>query len=208
MTNADTELLRVAHHEAGHAVAGFALGRGFKRVSTILDPEQESAGHVTARGIRIAREREYRSPTTLRERQQLLDEIVFRFAGAQAESRFRGVELSQVLKEGTAEHDYEPIEFFGGDLEPSPKPRTALFEYLQARAADIVELHWYLIEALAAELVTHRTLSGPSVHRLLRVTILEQPEARDLGVSPDATRRSVRGAADWIGHAKRGWDDD
>lgn len=205
MTETDTDLLRVAHHEAGHAVAGFALGRGFTRVTVVPDSDKESAGSVTVRVLRIAREREHRSPT-LRERQQLLDEIVYRFAGAQAECRFRGIELSHVLAEGTAEHDYGLALFFAEGLEPSLKPRTALLNYLEVRAADLVELHWFLIEGLVDELVDRRTLSGSAVYRLLRAMVLSQPEVHEYGLTPGAPLGSFRAAADWVGRSRRGWD--
>lgn len=203
MTETKTDPFCVAHHEAGHAVVGFALGRGFKRATIVPGEDGESLGHVAPRVLQFTRKLDRRSPTA-REEQRLLDDIVFRLAGAQAECRFRGVELRQVLGEGGAEHDYAEIPRFAEILEPSLVPRAALLDYLDARAADLVELHWFLIETLASELAARRTLSGPAVYRLLRATVLEQPEADEQGLAPDDPPERFRAAADWIGRSRRG----
>jgi hypothetical protein len=206
MREAEAELARVAHHEAGHAVVAFVLGQHIGRVTITPDEDKGSAGAVKRRVLKIDREQEQRSPT-LREERQLRDEVVARFAGAQAEAHFRGIPLQEVLDEGTADDDYEPVYTFAQALEGSPGPRTALLDYLQARAADLVELHWFLIEALAAELLARKALSGPAVLRLLRAMVADQPEAREFGlVATDAPLGLVRRAADWVGRERRGWD--
>lgn len=204
---AETELARVAHHEAGHAVVAFALGQHIGRVTIVPDKDKGSAGEAKRRVLKVAREQERRS-LTFREEQQLRDEIVSRFAGAQAEARFRGVVLQEVLDEGTAEHDYEPVYTFAQALEGSLVPRTALLDYLQARAADLVDLHWFLIEALAVELLAHKALSGSAILRVLRATVAERSEAREFGLdTDDAPLELVRRAADWVGRQRRGWGD-
>lgn len=143
-----------------------------------------------------------------RERHQVQDRVITLFAGAEAEARFRGLDPGQVVAEGGPHEDYLLVELFGEDLEPSLKPRAALFEYLEARASDIVEIHWYLVGALATRLAERGVLSGVAVHRILRETIVLQEEADDFGASLDLTPLGFRDVADLIGRAKRGYDED
>jgi len=207
MTGVEADLRRIAHHEMGHVIAQFALGRRIERVSIVPDEDKGSLGAMHAQRSRADRQRDHRNVETLRERQQVQDWIVTCFAGAEAEARFRGIEAKGVVAEGGADHDRRIIAELGELLEPSPKPCAALLDYLRARAADLIELHWYLIEATVPDLVARRVLSGVAVRRLLRVAILEQPEAGEFGLSGDDTLHHLRTTADWIGRARRGWVD-
>lgn len=205
MNDADAELRRVAHHEMGHAIAQFVLGRRIERVSIVPDEKVGSLGHTFSRLPDILGKRDELSITTLQERAQVQDWIVTAFAGAEAEARFRGVEVSEVIAEGGADYDRLLIEELGELLEPSPEPGAALLDYLRARAADLIEVHWYLIETTAPELVARRVLSGVAVRRLLREAILMQPESGEFGASGNDTPHGLRMAADWIGRSRLGW---
>jgi hypothetical protein len=48
--------------------------------------------------------------------------------------------------------------------------------YVEARAVELIDLHWCLVEALAEVLIKQETLSGVAVHRTLRAA--EEREAR------------------------------
>jgi ATP-dependent Zn protease len=51
MTKCEREKLKkTAYHEAGHAVAAFAMSKRFKRVSTIPNPDKDSLGRLSGCG--------------------------------------------------------------------------------------------------------------------------------------------------------------
>jgi DNA-binding LacI/PurR family transcriptional regulator len=123
--DAETELRSVAHHETGHAVVQFALGRRIERVSVVPDEERGSIGHMHSRLTQALRERDHRSIATLRERAQVQDWIVTPFAGVEAEARFRGLSVGEVVAEGGANYDQQVIAELGELMENSPEPRAA-----------------------------------------------------------------------------------
>jgi hypothetical protein len=59
----------------------------------------------------------------------------------------------------------------------------AYIGYLQAVADELVDIHWYLVESLAEELLARPTLSGMAAHRTLRATV--ERSSSDLNPWPD-----------------------
>jgi ATP-dependent Zn protease len=84
------ELKETAYHEAGHAVANFAMGKRFKKVSIIPIPEQDSLGGVSGCGWESKLNPELNDTEQLRIRRMVEREIITSFAGVVAEAKLTG----------------------------------------------------------------------------------------------------------------------
>jgi hypothetical protein len=103
---------------------------------------------------------------TLRDVKMIEDQIIAVLAGPEAEQHFTG----NANPEG-ARHDYEIAAELALHLE-GPTVVDAYLEYLRVKARAIIDARWRLVEALAAQLLTRKTLSGPAIRRCLREALL------------------------------------
>lgn len=194
-----------AYHEAGHVMALFALGFGFDGVTVLPDIERETAGHVVPRPPRIVRERDRRAANTAYERESVQNYIVVLLAGAEAQARYLGVPVLEVVRSGGPRNDWQLAELLAEGLE-APSVAPALFGYLNARTRDLIDVHWYLVEALAVELLIQQSLSRRSVLALLSRAIRQAAAAstfHDL-VAHDMTAAELRELAELVGREKTG----
>jgi hypothetical protein len=159
-------LRQVATHEAGHAVACFALARGMRHITIV--PTDEASSRVAEQSMDLLLHLDSQSPQTPRERERLCNSIVICLAGVEAEAHLLGHSPEDLYEH--AYHDLQKADRFVEQLEP-PSVAPALFQYLQARTTDLIAVHWYLVECLAEELLVRKTLSAPAVHRTLRKAI-------------------------------------
>lgn len=162
----------VAYHEAGHATARFSLGLGFDRVT--IRPGDDFLGAVTPRRVQTIWAADRETLDTPRKRELVQDWVVSLLAGGRAEARYRGIDISRVDADGSTADDLRAAWRLVNELESSIDVQEPLLNYLGARAADIVDAHWYLINVLAAELLVHTVLSGHVAHRLFKCTIRER----------------------------------
>jgi hypothetical protein len=188
------DLRRTAYHEAGHAVADFLLAIPLWEVTIV--PDGERLGHVKD-GPRVRRSIQSESDLTLRDREQLERRTVAAFAGPRAEAKATGVDVEpqisgDLLLIGNRAH------LAGSFFDSDPGEQEAYMNWLRERARVIVEQGWYLIEALANELLTRPTLSGRAVQRLLRDVVTSPPAASPLeacavhDLTPNAVNRQQR----------------
>ncbi len=169
------KLATVAYHEAGHAVACFYLGRRVDRVTIV--PRDGSLGHVSGRALPRSVERSGELDTR-RERQAAEDAIIATLAGPIAEARFKG-RRNHV---GASSDDHQAVNL-AFRLWSAPAVATAYLDFLGARAQELIDVLWYLVDSLAAELLERRTLSGVETHRTLRRAIREHGELSSFPVS-------------------------
>lgn len=167
MSKGDAEARRLratAYHEAGHAVARFALGRRIDRATIVPDEEDQTLGHVQGRILLRSEKLEagIGEFDTLRERKAAEDAIVSALAGPIAEAKLTG--RRNLLG---ASGDDRSVDDVAEALHGRGDVASAYIGYLEALARGTVETLWYLVEALAAELLLRETLSGAAVHRLL-----------------------------------------
>lgn len=95
------DLEPTAFHEAGHAVAPFAVGRTFQHVTIVPDDEDESLGHVQWRRRRPSGGDTRRA----RERAYVLDTLVVMLAGVEAQAQFQNLPVTEVVETGAAQDD-------------------------------------------------------------------------------------------------------
>lgn len=148
----EPNLVALAHHEAGHAVASYALGRGSSiRYISILTDGNVRPGCVhegedlisTTQGIEAA-----------------ITEV---FAGRAAQL-YLSDELSS-MGEAWAEHR----EAMAIELQAQLPPDPARTDRLRTAAEEIVAAQWGQVEALAAELLEHEVLDRHEVRDVLHI---------------------------------------
>lgn len=158
MTNHDRQA--TAFHEAGHAVVALALGRSLQKVS--IAPNELRLGLCKV------------APGTSRPRQDFLEgEMQLLFAGIAAEAQFTG----QYNVEG-ARQDLNMIRRIALQKVSAPKQIERLerkmldkAEYLLSRPG-----HREAVSRIAAELLTHTTISGRAARYLFERSLKEFAE--------------------------------
>jgi ATP-dependent Zn protease len=151
-----TELECTAYHEAGHAVAAFALGRGVRHVSIEPDLEKGSLGHCRKHHLPSLKDAEFADDTP-RHRTRMEREIICFFAGGIAERHFRGRRNNV-----GASRDLTAAVSLAECLCGSLKETEAYLNWLYIRAENLVlvQHHWAGVQRMAKELLAHRILTG------------------------------------------------
>lgn len=136
----EQSLEEVAHHEAGHAVASYALGRFDSVYRVTIVPTNDYLGIVDGSfdddGTQACVE----------------DHITGLYAGFAAQVRFDHVSEERA-RAGASDDDAK-----ADDLMRFLPREGADESVFRDRAASLVEQHWPKIEALARQLLVHRTL--------------------------------------------------
>lgn len=151
----------VAHHEAGHVLAAYALRRAISSVELTESGGQfrpydrASWEPTTAEGKQAYRDAVLQSigPQHLEEMLPMLIEMA---AGLAAQRRLVGR-----LHDDYADHDIEQVESIARAVAPGEERQ--LLVYAQEQAELIVAQHWHAIEAVAAELLLHRRLDAAEI---------------------------------------------
>jgi hypothetical protein len=162
VSGATKRLTRTAYHEAGHAVASFLTGAAIQAVSIV--PEGDDLGSVTHRPFPKWFQPDVEGDA--RHRHLIERRIVVLFAGKEAERRYSGR-----VSPGVAASDYRTavnLATYVADGE-----QTGPFcEWLRVRAKCLVTMHyWPLVEAVAAELLKRRRLTGKQVREIIRAAM-------------------------------------
>jgi hypothetical protein len=168
---ADSELESIAIHEAGHAVIGLALGLGL--LSIDLEPDELGGrGHTSFEpaGPWFEESRDFSPEAAGGElagrRAEFIERVVTTYlAGYVAESKQSGRDAMD-----SAGFDFREAVMDWLNLELlNDEERMVRLATLRDRARALVERHenWQAIEALAAELLRRRRLSGREARTLL-----------------------------------------
>jgi hypothetical protein len=152
--------LVVAYHEAGHAVAAYALG--VKVLSVSIDDREDSAGRLT-HSARIGGDPST-SPTTDKMKCNAERQVIVILAGLESQRRHRPSSVPSYRKSAAyniAADEHVAVgllHHFVGDT----KEIELWLPLLQYRARVLIEnpAWWFVIEGLARVLITKRTLSG------------------------------------------------
>lgn len=173
MTDENPSLEAIAYHEAGHAVAVWAVHRPIHRVSIIPDEEQGSFGHTKWRGIVIASDTSWFA-FTARQLGQLQETIIVLLAGMIAEQKYRRAERINIAHSSSdAQEAIEIIQRVTGSTQEASK----LLEWLWFRAVNVIDLHWPAVEAVAAHLLKRRKLGRRKVFDIILQAIVAQGRA-------------------------------
>jgi hypothetical protein len=178
--NMDMELDAIAYHEAGHAVMLWLCGVSVKRVTIV--PDAESLGHVVHESLSLGRtdawehedweEFMYRdnlpswTPSVAAIEQNRDIEIMISLAG--------GIAVRRYKRSGHGDYrcgdqkDQKNARYVAQYFTVSEPEVEAHVERLKTRAAEILQEHWYLVKALAEELLRRGTLEGDDTSKFLR----------------------------------------
>lgn len=171
-------LLEVAHHEAGHAVAALAWCTGVSRV-TIKPEAQQYLGkcwaieHQSSEALAVAfraSEKSGDQRLTGLLRRALLGRARFALAGRCAECLFTGRRATFVFEQDEADA-WHHLELIGEE------PEYAVVRERRYTKRFLRE-HWLHVQAVAAALVRHETLS----EQALLTSIEHLPRVRDAGI--------------------------
>lgn len=179
-----------AYHEAGHAVLFVHFKRPFRSVTIVS--EGDSLGHVA--GLRFGK----RFRPDLEVSPQVgatLDRILLiLMAGNSAERRLTGRRNNR-----KAGGDFEMAVGLGGHVYPEPEVLGSYLDFVIARSDSLIgsPVIWAQVEAVAAELLLHRSLSSERVRDICTATIEEGTRVAQLMDEEMATElaalRSQRG---------------
>lgn len=170
----------VAYHEAGHAVIASRFGLLRKKGASIV-PEKNSSGRVHPRAGRGV------DGYTLSGQAQLLAErhVMICMAGIEAQRRHNPRSVRSWHFESDRD---QAIDWLGTICAFNSDQFAAYWKLLQIRTRDMVQAHWWRIDAVAARLLVSKTLTGEQVLEAIQEAIQRRgAEARRL--------REAKGAA-------------
>jgi len=154
----EAHLIRVAFHEAGHAVASVQLHRPFKYVTN--QPSGDSQGHMM--GWRTGKWFRPDIEITSRVRTLIDAEVSVLLAGAIAERRFTG-RSNHV----GAKSDYDVALNLASYIGGSERQSKAYVKWRHTFAEDLIESRWNLVEAVARALAKQKRMTFDDVRNLV-----------------------------------------
>ena len=140
---------RTAYHEAGHFVAAY-VGKSspaIRRISIV--PMGDTLGHVLPFPTPS-----FRSDTDP-PLQRVVDTIVTYLAGAAAEKRFAGR-----VDHGGSEEDYCSAVSLGTRVATADRELELFVNWLDERAAEVIDIHWWVVTGVAEELLSRKKMTG------------------------------------------------
>ena len=144
------EIIRRAYHEAGHAVASIRFGRGFWNVNIC------KAGGIEG----------YESLPDHRK------EIIVYLAGYAAEVK-SSPEMETLITAECMKNKLEgdfPQAHFESQLITNARPEEYDCEHWKSQAREFIEADWKAVEAVAAELLKRRQLTGCEVKQIMNIS--------------------------------------
>jgi hypothetical protein len=178
----------VAHHEAAHAVAGYALG--LPVVYATVRPTEDRMGAVR------------HDPNVEVRPKHELDFAVVLVAGNQAERFALGREpwyRTNWFVDDPDSDEARATEWIAAEAERGGWDELECRALVQLRGRGLVFSNWRVIEALAEKLQRHTTVLGAEIERTCRELGAKQygtktidPETRSSSVSVDGRQLSLR----------------
>ena len=140
---------RTAYHEAGHFVAAYVGKKSpaIRRLSIV--PEGNTLGHVVPFPAPSFR------PDIDPPLQRVVDTIVTYLAGSAAEKRFAGC----FDHEGSAQ-DYGSAVSLGMHVVTADRELELFVNWLDERAAEVIDVHWWAVTGVAEELLRRKKMTG------------------------------------------------
>jgi len=155
------ELLRVAYHEAGHAVAAIVENRSFRSVTIV--PTEDALGSCSA--SRWPRNSNPEYSTDLLTLKRLESDIIVFLAGHIAEKHFSG----RNNWVGSS-HDRRAAADYASYLVGSDEELAAYQEWLWIRTEGLVRVYQQEIATLATSLLTEKTIQGKRAREIFLTT--------------------------------------
>ena len=147
---------RTAYHEAGHFVAAYVGKRSpaIRRLSIV--PKGDTLEHVLPFPTPSFR------PDVGPPLQQVVDTIVTYLAGSAAEKRFAG----RFDEEGSAQ-DYGDAISLGMNVVTADRELELFVNWLDERAAEVIDVHWWAVTGVAEELLRRKKMTGKEAREVI-----------------------------------------
>jgi hypothetical protein len=155
------ELKETAYHEAGHAVANFAMGKRFTKVSITPIPESDSLGMVSGCHWQSKLDPELNEGSRLRN--MVEREIITSFAGVVAEAKLTGR-----YNDIGASQDYHDAVFYASYVTGSAEETEAYLTWLLEKTKNVLSCRWNAVQLLANELMKRREIGYMAVRKIIR----------------------------------------
>jgi ATP-dependent Zn protease len=157
-------LISTAYHEAGHVVAAYIECIKLKKATII--PSEDYLGVVVRQRMekRIRDAFEFGEITPAK-RARLESFIMMSYAGGIAQQKHRG----RANHIGSSS-DYDNVVDLAMMATGSVEETEAYLKWLYVRTKQVVNVYWYLIEAIAEALLEHQTLSAADIERIMSTT--------------------------------------
>ena len=148
---------QTAYHEAGHFVAAYVgkKSAAIRRLSIV--PEGDTLGHVVPFPTPSFR------PDIDPPLQRVVDTIVTYLAGSAAERRFAGRLLDH---EGSAQ-DYSSAVSLGMHVVTADRELELFVNWLDERAAEVIDVHWWAVTGVAKELLRRKKMTGKEAREVI-----------------------------------------
>jgi hypothetical protein len=160
--------LRIAHHEAGHAVAAVKTNTTVKGLSVIQTTD--SLGRVECHW-------DFAADQTLTRTQQARElaerSIIIAVSGIIAEQMFSG----RFNWLGST-RDLAAAQGYVAGSARTKDERQAYFESLWVRSRDLLRLHWPAVASLARRLAEDGEIAGPEARKLIGRAAIDDGEVR------------------------------
>jgi hypothetical protein len=192
MMQSDDARSVTAHHEAGHAVAAYVLGRAFTRVS--IRPDGETLGRCSFRppGDWFRPDERIDGLT----RRRIEERIMISLAGPEAEALYSGRYDGDAAQEDVERAFQHACFVTTGESEA-----WAYLEWLRLRTLNLMNRDgfWASVEELARELLRHEEVSYPrarwTIERVIGPVLDEpRPGAWAAAHRPELALEAVRRA--------------
>ena len=164
-------LEKTAYHEAGHVVAAYCVGRGFRYVS--IEPGENSLGRMMYQKFRDSFHPDY--DENIKIRLPLEKVIITGLAGYVAEKIFTGRRgLTGAVDDFQRAFDYAC--FITGSVEET----SAFVKWLLIRTENMLRLphNWAAVQAIAGELIKVKKIGYNKARKIIR-----KAESRERGTS-------------------------
>ena len=160
-----------AYHEAGHAVAAWRLGVGFRKQALSIVPDGDSLGHAKQSNPLFRVDLEFDKSDRARRRAEKAAQISL--AGGAAQRRFSARSYRHAHIKSDLHEAVHMLGYFaeGDELE-------AYLRLIEIRARHMFNrpFVWRCVQALAGALLARKKLSGREIKRIIEATV--RPIAR------------------------------
>ena len=166
------QIENTAHHEAGHAVIGMALGLSINKVT--IRPGKGYLGCVVRPTVWM-----YEGTTRTERRMLVKDFVISSYAGFEAERRFDANALEELSQEDFDTARDLPREFDVKIRGCSEYYNKVYYQYLdrqQRRARSLVKKHWSAIHELAEALLKRKTMKADEAKKCVEKHLPAQDE--------------------------------
>jgi ATP-dependent Zn protease len=159
-----------AYHEAGHAVISWCLDVAVTRATNLPDERAGSAGHVLNRrmGRNTVADIEWADRFTPG-RLQAEKRAMVSMAGELAQRRFNPGSVRSYHASSDRENIVKSLERYARPTSDGVQDIdiTQHYKLLRQWTIELLDDNWSLVEAVAEEIIKHRTLSGKEVRAVI-----------------------------------------